>query len=57
MTGRGAGWVVPALALTAALAGLWVGKLRHEERLLANSYDDYPAYRQRVRWRLLPFVF
>jgi protein-S-isoprenylcysteine O-methyltransferase Ste14 len=48
---------VPALALTVVLAALWVGKLGVEERLLANAYDDYPAYREHVRWRLLPFVF
>ena len=48
---------VPALVLTVALAGLWVGKLRVEEGLLTNAYDAYPDYRQRVRWRLLPFVY
>ena len=48
---------VPALALTAALAVLWAGKLRVEERLLAGAYDGYPAYCERVRWRLIPFVY
>ncbi len=48
---------VPALVLTVALAGLWVGKLGVEEGLLTNAYDAYPEYRQRVRWRLLPFVY
>ena len=48
---------VPALVLTFALAGLWVGKLGVEEGLLLNAYDAYPEYRRRVRWRLLPFVY
>jgi protein-S-isoprenylcysteine O-methyltransferase Ste14 len=48
---------IPALALTAVLAGLWVGKLQVEERLLVATYDDYPAYQKLVRWRLFPFVF
>ncbi len=48
---------VPALALTVVLAVLWAGKLRVEERLLTAVYDEYPAYRERVRWRLIPFVY
>jgi protein-S-isoprenylcysteine O-methyltransferase Ste14 len=48
---------VPALALTACLAVLWAGKLRVEERLLVSVYAGYPAYRRRVRWRLVPFLY
>ena len=48
---------VSALALTVVLALLWAGKLRVEERLLTAVYDEYPAYRERVRWRLIPFVY
>jgi protein-S-isoprenylcysteine O-methyltransferase Ste14 len=48
---------VPALALTVVLAALWARKLRVEERLLVNAYTEYPAYRERVRWRLIPFVY
>jgi len=48
---------IPALALTALLALLWAAKLRVEERLLVEVYAGYPAYRRRVRWRLLPFLF
>jgi protein-S-isoprenylcysteine O-methyltransferase Ste14 len=48
---------VPALALTVVLAVLWAGKVRVEERLLASVYHEYPAYRERVRWRLIPFVY
>lgn len=48
---------VPALALTAALAVLWAGKLRVEERLLAAVYDGYPAYCERIRWRLVPLMY
>lgn len=48
---------VPALVLTGALAILWAGKIRVEERLLADVYDGYPAYEARVRRRLVPFVY
>jgi protein-S-isoprenylcysteine O-methyltransferase Ste14 len=48
---------VPALALTACLAVLWAGKVRVEERHLVSVYAGYPAYRRRVRWRLVPFVY
>jgi len=48
---------VPALALTVALGLLWVGKIRVEERLLTAVYDAYPAYQQRVRRRLIPFIY
>ncbi len=48
---------VSALVLTLALFMLWVGKVRVEEELLERSYDDYEAYRQRVRRRLVPFVY
>jgi protein-S-isoprenylcysteine O-methyltransferase Ste14 len=46
-----------ALALTLVLLGLWAGKVKVEESLLEQAYDDYGAYRQRVRRRLLPFVY
>jgi protein-S-isoprenylcysteine O-methyltransferase Ste14 len=48
---------VPALVLTAALAVLWAGKVRVEERLLSVAYAGYPAYREHVRRRLVPFVY
>lgn len=48
---------IPALALTVVLGILWAGKLRVEERLLADAYNEYPAYRERVRRRLIPFVY
>ena len=48
---------IPALALTGALLALWAGKVRVEERLLADVYDEYPAYCERVRRRMLPFVY
>ena len=33
-------------------------RIRREERLLSEQYPDaYTAYRRRVRWRLLPFLF
>jgi protein-S-isoprenylcysteine O-methyltransferase Ste14 len=48
---------VPALLLTVVLALLWAAKLRVEERLLVSVYAGYPAYRRRVRWRLVPFLY
>jgi len=48
---------IPALALTGALLALWAGKVRVEERLLADVYDEYPAYCERVRRRMIPFVY
>ncbi len=48
---------IPAFALSVALAVLWGAKLRYEEHLLEAAYDDYPAYRDRVRRRLIPFVY
>ena len=48
---------IPALALTIALGLLWAGKARVEERLLTEVYDDYPAYQQRVRRRIIPLLY
>jgi protein-S-isoprenylcysteine O-methyltransferase Ste14 len=48
---------LPALALTVVLGVLWARKVRVEERLLTVAYADYPAYQQRVRWRLIPLVY
>lgn len=57
--------VAPPLLETAAavpiaglclLAGVLVVKLTVEERLLAERFPDYPAYRTRTR-RLVPWVF
>jgi protein-S-isoprenylcysteine O-methyltransferase Ste14 len=48
---------IPALVLTGALGCLWAGKVRVEERLLTAAYDGYPAYQERVRRRLIPFVY
>jgi protein-S-isoprenylcysteine O-methyltransferase Ste14 len=46
-----------ALLLTAALAVLWALKARVEERHLAARYPAYDVYCDRVRWRLLPYVY
>ncbi len=48
---------IPSLALTAALAGVWAGKVRVEERLLGAVYPGYAAYCVCVRRRLIPFVY
>jgi len=48
-------WV--GLGLTGALALLWAGKARVEERYLADRFSAYDAYRLRVRYRLVPFVY
>ena len=46
--GLGLVFSVYALALTAALAVLWVFKARHEERLLAERFPEYADYRRRT---------
>jgi protein-S-isoprenylcysteine O-methyltransferase Ste14 len=48
---------IPALVLTFALAILWAGKVRVEERHLGETYEGYRDYAQRVRWRIVPFVY
>jgi protein-S-isoprenylcysteine O-methyltransferase Ste14 len=45
------------LALTGGLAVLWAGKARVEERYLSGRFPEYAAYRRRVRYRLLPYVY
>jgi protein-S-isoprenylcysteine O-methyltransferase Ste14 len=54
------GWALfsspAALAGVLALAVLWDRKAAFEERLLAERYEGYEAYRRQVRRRLLPFV-
>lgn len=45
------------LAATLVLALLWAAKARVEERRLAERFPAYAAYRERVRKRLLPFVY
>ena len=54
------GWALFAgpLALlgVAALAALWVGKSRLEERLLAARYADYERYRRDTPRRFVPFI-
>jgi protein-S-isoprenylcysteine O-methyltransferase Ste14 len=47
-------WRNAAILLFAT--GCNIGRTIAEERLLANS-QDYRAYRQRVRWRLIPGLF
>jgi protein-S-isoprenylcysteine O-methyltransferase Ste14 len=45
-----------ALAGVAALAALWVGKSRLEERLLSERYPAYDAYRRETPRRFVPFI-
>ncbi len=45
------------LALTGALALLWAGKARVEERHLEERFSGYDDYRRQVRYRLVPFVY
>jgi protein-S-isoprenylcysteine O-methyltransferase Ste14 len=45
------------LALTGALAILWAGKARVEERYLEKRFPEYDAYRSRVRYRIVPLVY
>ena len=48
---------IPALVLAVALALLWVGKVRVEERHLYEIYPGYPEYARRVRRRIVPLVY
>lgn len=54
------GWslVMSPLALipTALLGAMFELKSRFEETLLVKRYPGYEAYRERVRWRLVPWV-
>lgn len=38
------------------LAAIWVAKSRVEEQRLLERFPGYAAYRERVRWRFLPFL-
>jgi protein-S-isoprenylcysteine O-methyltransferase Ste14 len=46
-----------ALLATAALAVVWALKASVEERLLADRYPAYAEYRERARYRLIPYVY
>ena len=45
------------IAVGAALTLLLAVRIRGEERLLATELEGYDAYRQRVRYRLVPFIW
>ena len=36
---------------------LMVIRIRDEERLLTQELDGYAEYKQKVRWRMIPFVW
>ena len=44
-------------AVLALLYAAQVVRIQREESVLAATSADYPRYRQRVRWRLLPFIY
>jgi protein-S-isoprenylcysteine O-methyltransferase Ste14 len=46
-----------ALVGTAVLAVFWALKARVEERFLAERYREYGDYRERTRFRLIPYVY
>ncbi len=48
-------WV--ALPLPIPLMLVIVARLLDEERLLSATLPGYEAYRQRVRWRLIPYIW
>jgi protein-S-isoprenylcysteine O-methyltransferase Ste14 len=48
---------VPALAATAVLAVVWALKARVEEGYLRKRYPAYEEYAERVRFRIVPFVY
>jgi protein-S-isoprenylcysteine O-methyltransferase Ste14 len=46
-----------ALVVTAALALVWALKAGVEERFLATEYPAYQDYRERTRFRLIPYLY
>ena len=58
-----AGWAlvfrsVIGLFLTAAMCVPIIARIRAEEQFLVGEFgDQYRAYQQRTRWRLLPFIY
>jgi protein-S-isoprenylcysteine O-methyltransferase Ste14 len=54
------GWALysgpPALLGVAALALVWTGKSKLEERLLAERYPGYERYRRETPHRFVPFI-
>ena len=58
-----AGWALVfrsmiGLLLTAAMCVPVIARIRAEEDFLVREFvDQYRAYQQRTRWRLLPFVY
>jgi protein-S-isoprenylcysteine O-methyltransferase Ste14 len=49
-------FTLPRLGLWLALAAVLATKAVHEEKLLAATFPDYGAYRQRT-WRLVPLLW
>jgi protein-S-isoprenylcysteine O-methyltransferase Ste14 len=50
----GSFWAFPVFAVYPILM---VFRIQDEERVLAQELARYPEYQQRVKWRLLPFVW
>jgi protein-S-isoprenylcysteine O-methyltransferase Ste14 len=46
-----------ALVGTGLLGITWALKSRVEERFLRDRYATYAAYSERVRYRLVPFLY
>lgn len=47
---------VLAFGLSLLLVPFFFAKTRHEERLLTVRFPEYDAYRNRVRFRVLPWI-
>ncbi len=47
---------LPALALSLPLIPFFYAKTRAEERMLMARFPEYAEYRQRVRYRVLPWI-
>jgi protein-S-isoprenylcysteine O-methyltransferase Ste14 len=45
------------LIVLSILYGVQVLRITREEAILATNSADYRLYRQRVRWRLIPFIY
>ena len=47
---------VVAFVLSLLLIPFFYAKTSHEERLLTEHFPEYDGYRQRVRYRVLPWI-
>ena len=50
-------FLLGAVLVFLAYPFLIAGRIRDEEKLLDEELEGYRAYKERVRWRLIPYVW